>query len=122
MNRQPFQFFSFVVYPLHLYISLAFPAILMSVLAGMTLFIGAVSKFKWVEDEDREWWARYGAEVLMSMLVWIAISAISISDLRCCSRHRGCIAAIGGASGLIAAVLGKSALDSRAGICRRRQK
>ena len=119
MNRQPFQFFSFVVYPAHLYISLAFPAILMSVLAGMTLFIGAVSKFKWVEDEDREWWARYGAEVLMSMLVWIAISAISIFGPPLLLEAPRLIAAIGGASGLIAAVLGKSAwtpaLESAAG-------
>lgn len=108
-TQYPFQIFSFIIYPAHLYISLAFPAVLTSVLAGMTLFIGAVSKFKWVEDEDREWWGRYGAEVLMGMLVWFAMSAITIFGPPLLLEFPKMIAAIGGGSGMIAALLGKSA-------------
>lgn len=106
----PLRFLSFTLYPAHLYIILGVPAVLLSVLAGMTLFIGVVSKSQWIEDEDREWWARFGAKVLIWTLVWLAVSAIMLLGPPLLLEFPKLIGAIGGGAGLIALLIGKSAL------------
>lgn len=54
---------------LSLYSTLAVPIYLLVVFLGLSLFVGLASK--WTEDEDREWWARYGAWILIASVVWL---------------------------------------------------
>src|SRR6185503_11158350 len=57
---------------------LATPAFLLVFLLGATLYIGASSKSPRVDDEDREWWARLSAWVLIVILGWIVFTALVI--------------------------------------------
>jgi hypothetical protein len=96
--------------PLHLYTLLGAPAVVLAVLAGMTLFIGLVSKWRWIEDEDREWWARFGAWTLIAALGWIALSAVVVLGPLLLFEWPRLFTALGGFSGLAGVLLGKSAL------------
>jgi hypothetical protein len=109
-HEQTIHLWSFAVYPIHLYAVFAVPTLILTVLAGMTLFIGAVSKAKWIEDEDREWWARFGSWVLIAILAWCALSAITIFGPPLLLEFPRALAAVGGVSGLIAVLLGHSSL------------
>lgn len=102
---------SFTLYPAHLYAILAVPAVILAILAGMTVFIGIMSKPNWIEDEDREWWARFGAWVLVAMTAWLALSAIALLGPPLLMESPRLLAALGGASGLVAVLLGKSSLS-----------
>jgi len=113
--QEAFWLWSFAVYPLHLYVVLAVPALLMIVLAGMTVFIGIVSKPRWIEDEDREWWGRFGSSVLMIVVAWIGFSAITVFGPPLLLEFPKLITAIGGVSGLIAVLAGRSSLTSSLG-------
>ena len=110
-----FTLWSFTAYPAHLYTVLAVPTVIGASLAGMTLFIGAVSKFQWIEDEDREWWARFGAWILIVMVGWIVLSSIAIFGPPLLLEFPHLIAAMGGVSGLIAVLIGKSSLTAATG-------
>jgi hypothetical protein len=55
-----------------LYSSFAVPIYLVLIFLGLTLFTGVSSRF--TEDEDREWWARASAWILISIVVWGAAS------------------------------------------------
>lgn len=101
-------------YPAHLYTVLAVPTIAAAVLAGMTIFIGGVSKCKWIEDEDREWWGRFGAWVLVCIVAWSALSAIAILGPSLLLEFPRLIAAVGGTAGLTAVLFGKSSLTAAA--------
>lgn len=107
-----FQVASFTAYAAHAYAVLAVPAVVTAALAGMTLFIGAVSKFKWIEDEDREWWARFGAWMLVGIVAWIALTTITVFGPPLLLDSPRLIGGIGGISGLIALILGRSSLTS----------
>ena len=102
----------YAVHPAHLYAVFAVPTVVLSVLAGMTLFIGLVSKSKWIEDEDREWWARFGSWVLIAIVAWSLLSAITIFGPPLLLEFPRLLAALGGVSGLVAVLLGKSSLTS----------
>lgn len=52
-----------------LYATLAVPLYLLLVFLALSLFVGVASR--WTEDEDREWWARYGAWILIAIVVWM---------------------------------------------------
>ena len=54
-----------------LYACFAAPAFLLVFLLGATLYIGVTSKSAAIDDEDREWWARLGAWILIAILGWI---------------------------------------------------
>ena len=110
-----FELWSFTAYASHVYTVLAVPAVIGATLAGMTLFIGAVSKFQWIEDEDREWWARFGAWILIVIVGWIVLSAITLFGPPLLLEFPRVIAALGGVSGLLAVLLGKSALTAAMG-------
>jgi len=103
------------IYSAHLFAVLAIPALMIAVLAGMTLFVGGVSKFRWIEDEDREWWGRFGAWALIVMIGWVGLSAVTIFGPPLLLEFPKIITGIGGLSGLIAVVLGKSSLTSATG-------
>ena len=55
-----------------LYSSFAVPIYLVLIFLGLTLFTGVSSRY--TEDEDREWWARASAWMLIVVVVWAAAS------------------------------------------------
>lgn len=110
-----FTLWSFTAYPAHVYAVLAVPTLIAATLAGMTLFIGTVSKFQWIEDEDREWWARFGAWILIVMFGWLSLSAIAIFGPPLLLEFPSMIGALGGISGLVAVLVGKSSFTSATG-------
>ena len=94
--------------PLHTV--LAVPAVVLAVLAGLALFIGLLSKWPWVEDEDREWWARFGACALICVTTWAVLAAAAVLGPMLLFKGPDWGPALGGISGLVAVLLGKSAL------------
>ncbi|MDQ2899507.1 MAG: patatin-like phospholipase family protein [Acidobacteriota bacterium] len=97
-----------------LYVTFAFPLVLVIVGLLGALFIGLVSKY--TEDEDREWWARSGAWVMISGVVWLGTAFIGIYGpiglMESPALLQKAIAALGGITGVIAILLGKSAETS----------
>lgn len=95
-----------------IYACLAAPVFLLVVLLGVTLFIGGTSKIRRVDvdDEDREWWARLTAWVLIVIVAWIAFTTVVIFGPLVLLRAPGWLASVGGISGILAALVGQSAL------------
>ncbi|HEX7119550.1 MAG TPA: patatin-like phospholipase family protein [Longimicrobiales bacterium] len=65
------------------------------------------------EDADREWWARYSGLVLRFAVGWLALSAIALIGWHFAVRLArqllpAALAAIGGVSGIVAVLIGKS--------------
>ena len=58
------------------YVSFAASLYLVLFLATAILFAGISSEF--TEDEDREWWARFSAWVLISIVAWSVVSYLSL--------------------------------------------
>ncbi|HWE02943.1 MAG TPA: hypothetical protein VG326_11095 [Tepidisphaeraceae bacterium] len=58
------------------YTCLAFPLTLASLSIGGIIYVGCVSRLPTTRDEDREWWARCGAWVLIAAVSWFVISAL----------------------------------------------
>ena len=100
--------------PRLVYAVLAGPATILACLGGMTLFIGLVSKLQWIDDEDYEWWARFGGWLLIGSLTWAAAGAIVIFGPLLLLDSPKLMTAAGGASGLLAVLFGKSALTPAA--------
>jgi hypothetical protein len=108
------------------------PALILAVLLLVNfLFTGLTS---WVtEDEDREWWGRSAAWILISIFGWIvvnvvvlwgaqAISAtpnrlgVFLGDVKVTPEAKGLLGAFGGVTGLVSALLAvRSKLSSRFG-------
>ena len=87
------------------YASLAVPLMLLVVLLATTLFVGLTSKglFGWSEllnDEDREWWARFSAWLLIAMMAWAAFSVLSLHGPRFFFWAPGWVSSVAGASGV----------------------
>ncbi len=95
-----------------LYACFAAPAFLLVFLLGATFYIGVTSKSSGVDDEDREWWARLGAWILIAILGWIVFTSIVIIGPRALLSAPEWLAPLGGVSGLLAAILGQSARTS----------
>src|SRR6185503_8997058 len=89
---------------------LATPAFLLVFLLGATLYIGASSKSPRVDDEDREWWARLSAWVLIVILGWIVFTALVIFGPLVLLSAPAVVASLGGISGILATLAGRSAL------------
>ena len=92
-----------------LYACFAAPALMLVFLLGATLYIGVTSKSTGIDDEDREWWARLGAWILIAILGWIAFTAIVIIGPLALLSAPQWLAPLGGVSGVLAAILGQSA-------------
>jgi hypothetical protein len=92
-----------------LYACLAAPTFLLVFLLGATFYIGVTSKSGGIDDEDREWWARLGAWILIAILGWIVFTTIVIIGPRALLSAPQWLAPLGGVSGLLAAILGQSA-------------
>jgi hypothetical protein len=93
------------------YVCLAAPLLLTLLLLAMTLFVGVASR--WTDDEDREWWARAGAWVVVASAGWGVISALVLFGPEWLSawfaRFPGTVTSLGGVSGLITILFGRSA-------------
>ncbi|MBC7944737.1 MAG: patatin-like phospholipase family protein [Burkholderiales bacterium] len=112
LGDSKFKILSFWVYSVHAYAVLAVPAVIAACLLGMTLFIGLVSKSENSADEDREWWSRFGAWMLIALLAWFVSAAIVIFSPPLLFESPRLLGALGGVSGLVAVLLGKSSLTA----------
>jgi Patatin-like phospholipase len=86
------------------YTCLAVPMLLGIFLLSAFLYNGLISF--WTSDEDREWWSRSDAWILIAILGWAAFSALVIFGPIWLSNLY--ISSLGGLSGLTALLLGKS--------------
>ena len=59
-----------------LYLSLAPPLVLVVFLIAATIFVGLATF--WTDDEDREYWSRMGAWILIASFAWAALGVISL--------------------------------------------
>ncbi|HEV2800580.1 MAG TPA: patatin-like phospholipase family protein [Pyrinomonadaceae bacterium] len=93
-----------------LYASFAAPLFLCLFLLAVVLFVGITSHY--TDDEDREWWARFGAWVLIVSLLWSVVSALVIFGpvglMYLGTKTQAILAALGGASGILTILGGKS--------------
>lgn len=88
------------------YVSFASPLYLVVLLLVVTLFAGLSSR--WTSDEDREWWARFGGWVLIGAAVWCIVTPLVIYGPVAFSYAKAPIASLGGLSGVITLMLGRS--------------
>ncbi len=97
-----------VIDKLLLYSTLAVPIYLLLVFLALSLFVGIASR--WTKDEDREWWARYGAWILIALVVWtigsflVVMGPTVITDV-----WAKRVVPAGGVIGVITALLARSA-------------
>ncbi|HYO91115.1 MAG TPA: patatin-like phospholipase family protein, partial [Pyrinomonadaceae bacterium] len=93
-----------------LYVCFAVPLFLLVFLLAIVIFIGltSTSRFKFVEDEDREWWARLGSWVLISIIVWSVAHVLVIFGPIALLALPTVLASLGGLSGLITLLAGRS--------------
>ncbi len=68
-----------------LYLCLAPPLVLMVFLLAATFFVGFATF--WTNDEDREYWARMGAWILIACLAWTALGLISLRGPEALLNH-----------------------------------
>ena len=99
-------------FELSLYSTLAVPIYLLVVFLGLSLFVGLASK--WTEDEDREWWARYGAWILIVSVIWLLGSFLVLLGPPVVTYLAGFfwgkyVVPAGGLIGVITALLARSA-------------
>ena len=92
-----------------LYACGALGVFLSAFLLAATLLVGFISR--WTEDEDREWWARGGAWMLIIGIVWLVMSSLVIFGPLLLSGKvaNWLLASVGGVSGLITVAGGWSA-------------
>jgi Patatin-like phospholipase len=93
-----------------LYVCTAVPLFLLVFWAGVTLFVGLTSASAKVSDEDREWWARFGAWLLIVAIAWVVLGATVIFGPLALLEFPKLLASVGGVAGLISVLVGKSAL------------
>ncbi len=92
------------------YVSYAVPLFLLMFMLAVTVFAGISSHFlSKVNDEDREWWARFSAWTLISALAWAVFSSLVIFGPLALLAFPTLVGAVGGLSGLVALMLGRSA-------------
>jgi hypothetical protein len=93
-----------------LYACFAAPLFVMLFLLTVILFVGITSAL--TDDDDREWWARFGAWTLIVSVLWGVVSALVIFGpyglMNLSSEFRAILAALGGASGVLTILGGKS--------------
>jgi hypothetical protein len=89
-----------------LYVCFAAPSLLFLFLLAATLFVGLSSYY--TTDADREWLARCGAWLLIAIVLRIAFSAIVIFGPVAVLESAYWVSSIGGVSGLVTLLLGRS--------------
>jgi len=99
---------SWTAWTTELYACFAVPVFLLVFLLGATFFVGVSSVSPSVDDEDREWWARSGAWGLIAIIAWCAASALVIFGPVVLLSAPRLLVPIGGLSGVLAILLGRS--------------
>jgi hypothetical protein len=89
-----------------LYATFAAPLLLFLFLLAATLFVGLSSYY--TTDADREWLARAGAWMLIAIAIRIGFSAVVIFGPLAVLKFTAWLSSIGGLSGLVTLVLGRS--------------
>jgi hypothetical protein len=74
------------------------------------LFVGLASR--WTGDEDREWWSRSAAWILIVMASWITVAGVVVFGPVLLAYWRGILTPVGGLAGLATALLARSSLTS----------
>ena len=96
------------------YVWLAFPLLLILFLLATTVYVGLASYQ--TSDADREWWARSGGWILIGVVAWVAVGGLVIFGPELLLSRGGLLqqgfATLGGLSGLVTILLGKSASTS----------
>jgi hypothetical protein len=97
-----------------LYVCLAPPLFLVSLSIGGILYVGVTSRLSSQRDEDdREWWSRAGAWLLIGAVVWLVGGTLVLFGpallVQAGPWAKSALLAAGGGSGLITILLGKSA-------------
>ncbi|HEV7765438.1 MAG TPA: patatin-like phospholipase family protein, partial [Thermoanaerobaculia bacterium] len=92
------------------YVVLGVPLLLAILFLQSAVFVGAASHYN--HDFDREWWARTSGWVLLTALLWIALSAITIYGPVAIYHLPFLIAAVGGGSGIFSILAGRSGKTS----------
>ena len=91
------------------------PVILLAQLIAQIFFVGAIS-LRQREDDDREWLARAGGWYAVAIIAWVVFMAIVILGPEIAGELNKKVAAwitsVGGISGAITLILGKSPLTS----------
>ncbi len=94
-----------------LYVTLAVPAFLCLIMVGSQLFVGLTSQR--TSDEEREWSARFNAWLFIVIVSWVAFHVIVLIAppiIEEAWRGRGSLLyGVGGVSGLVTLILGRSA-------------
>ena len=98
-----------VVSPL-LYTTFGFPSVLAVFGVVTMLLVAATSKF--TTEDDREWWARTGAWLLIAVLAWVVFSAAVLYGPALLRRFVAALTAAGGVTGVVASRLGFSGRTS----------
>ncbi|HEX8560256.1 MAG TPA: patatin-like phospholipase family protein, partial [Pyrinomonadaceae bacterium] len=98
-----------------LYVCLGVPIFLLIYWAALTAFIGVSSGSERIDDEDREWWARFSAWLLIPALGWAALTATVIYGPLALLESPKLLASVGGLSGLVAVLLGRSSATPAGG-------
>jgi hypothetical protein len=93
-----------------LYVCVGVPVFLLVFWAATTFFVGLSSHSRVIDDEDREWWARLGAWLLIASIAWVTFNALVIYGPLALLESPKLLAAVGGLSGLISVLVGRSAL------------
>ena len=103
------------------YAVLAVPIYLLVFFGAATVFVAATSKKlastwdkQWftMEDEDREWLGRHGGWLIIAALGWVVGSGLVIFGPMGLLESPKILAAVGGVSGLLSVLGGKSALTA----------
>jgi len=91
-----------------LYTCLAVPLLLLVILLATTLFVGLTSRAASINDEDREWWARFEGWVFIAIIAWVSLTSLVIFGPVVLLASPKILTSIGGISGVIALFAGRS--------------
>jgi uncharacterized membrane protein len=89
-----------------IYVCLAVPLVLLVFFIQASIFVGLSSR--WNEDNDREWWGRAGAWLLMVAAILGALAFIAVFGPVLLYRAPIILGSMGGAAGIAAALVGHS--------------
>lgn len=103
---------TWITWQTELYVCFALPLFLLVFMLAVTFYVGFSSHSRGVRDEDREWLARLNAWMLIVIIAWCAFSCLVIFGPVALLMSPKIIASLGGVSGLISILVGRSAVTS----------
>lgn len=92
------------------YVCAAVPLFLLVFFTAIIVFIGMTStpRVNFITDEDREWWARFGAWLLISAIIWAGVTTLVIFGPILLLGYPQILGPLGGFSGLLVLLLTRS--------------